>query len=211
MVDAGLASQRELMKAERNTAEAQGRLEQLQTQADLTHHEHGGLRSIISPIDGYVVLRNANAGMTMTEGYGEPLFTIANIDRVWADLNVYESDMAQLHEGSLVQLSFIAIPDTTINGTIERLSRTVDAESKALVARVRLNNANHRLRPGMFVSAKVQIPINGPCTAVPNSAMLFDEGHNYVVLIVCRCKWSSCYAAPIRSVTYPLLYPLVHR
>ena len=185
MAEGGLASQRELMEAERVKAEAKGKLEQLQLQAELSHLAQGGLRSIVTPIDGYVMSRRVNPGMTVADGNDEAMFTIANVDYVWADLCVYESDMTRVEEGSPVELQFIALPDTTIVGTIGRLSRMVDAESKVLVARVGLANHDHRLRPGMFVSGEVEVPDRGVgCCSVPSKAVVLDEGKHYVVL---RC------------------------
>ena len=184
MVEAGLASESELLEAERSEAEAEGRLGQLQTQADLTHHGQGDLRTIAAPMEGYVVRRCANPGMMVSDAGEEPLFVLANVDRIWADLCVYESDMAQLREGSAVRLHFIALPDTVATGRVQRLSRTVDAESKVLTARVPLDNRDHRLRPGMFVRAEVEAEAAGRSTAVPQQAVVMDGGQNFVVL---RC------------------------
>lgn len=179
LAQAGLVSERELKEAERSEAEAEGKLKQLQTEAEITGHVGSNLRQISSPINGFVVHRNANPGMMVAD---DPLFTIANIERVWADLYVYESDMAQLDVGSPVQLHFIALPDTVVYGKIERLSRTMDLDRKVLIARVALDNRDHRLRPGMFVSGEVETKALGSCSTVPSAAVIFDNGNHFVLL-----------------------------
>lgn len=81
-------------------------------------------------------------------------FTIADLDRVWANFNIYQKDLGKIRGGqrALVSVGSMDIEET---GTISYVSPIVDEKTRTATARVILNNQSGKWLPGMFVTAKV--------------------------------------------------------
>ncbi|MBU2444337.1 MAG: efflux RND transporter periplasmic adaptor subunit [Bacteroidetes bacterium] len=83
-------------------------------------------------------------------------FTVANLDKVWAMLSVYQKDINKIKVGQNAKVSVGSI-DTEETGKISYLSPIVDEATRTASARVVLNNRSGKWRPGMFVTAKVYV------------------------------------------------------
>jgi len=129
-----------------------------------------GLVTLTAPIAGVVVSRDAVLG-----AFVEPrdtVFSIADTRTLWAVLEVFESDVSLVREGTNVELSVDALPGKTLTGKVATLEHEVSATSRALRARVVVPNADGALRRGLFVRAHLPIADTGPHSLlVPQSAV----------------------------------------
>lgn len=105
-----------------------------------------------SLIDGTIIELHMAKGDLV--GGEELNLTVANLDKVWAILTIYQRDINKIRIGqrALVSLSAEEKGET---GTISYVSPVVDEKTRTASARVILNNTSGKWRPGMFVSAKV--------------------------------------------------------
>lgn len=126
-----------------------------------------------APLAGIIVARDVNAGETVEAGTA--LYTIADLSRVWIDLNIPKRDQARVRPGQTV---VIHADDggAAATGTIDWLSPISDAEAQTLVARVILPNPDQRWRPGLFITAAIELESFTVPVAVPESALqtIFD-------------------------------------
>jgi cobalt-zinc-cadmium efflux system membrane fusion protein len=109
---------------------------------------------LTSPIAGTVVGRWAHVGQR-----AEPSGTLAEIvdlDEVWLDAAVYERDMRLVSPGQPVQVEVRAFPDEVVTGAIAQVAGTLDERTRTVAVRIVLPNPGHRLRPGMFATARIQ-------------------------------------------------------
>lgn len=105
-----------------------------------------------SLVDGTIIeLHMAKGDLAGGEGLA---LTVANLDKVWAILTIYQRDINKIKVGQRVSVSF-GSEESTVTGTISYVSPVVDEATRTATARVILNNASGRWRPGMFVSAKI--------------------------------------------------------
>jgi cobalt-zinc-cadmium efflux system membrane fusion protein len=100
-----------------------------------------------APRDGTVIAREASTGSISSNN---ALYVIADMSRLVADFKVYGRDLDRITVGQTVRVSNLD-SENTIVGTIERILPTLDLNNRAATARVLLNNAGHRWRPGLFV------------------------------------------------------------
>jgi len=115
-----------------------------------------GSMTLSAPFDGVVLRRNAVRG-----GFMEPndtAFVVADPSRLWAVLDVYESDVALVRVGADVELHVDAIAGKTFRGRVAVLEPQLGRASRALRARVLVDNADGALRAGLFVRAQVPVP-----------------------------------------------------
>jgi Cu(I)/Ag(I) efflux system membrane fusion protein len=125
--------------------------------------EEGGETSdrmdINSPLGGIVLHKHVNQGDYVKTG--QPLFMIADLSRVWVQLDAYESDLPWLRYGQPVTFEAEAIPGRTFDGTLSFLSPTLDNRTRTVKIRVNADNPDALLKPGMFVRATVRSRVTG--------------------------------------------------
>lgn len=105
-----------------------------------------------SLVDGTIIELHMAKGDLV--GGEELALTVANLDKVWAILTIYQRDINKIRVGQRTLVS-LSLEEEGEAGTISYVSPVVDEETRTALARVILNNSSGRWRPGMFVSAKV--------------------------------------------------------
>ena len=140
---------------------------------------------IRSPFRGTVIERIASQGAYVTTG--APLYRIANLGRLWIQLDAYESDISRLSLNQSVRVTVEAFPGEDFEGTITFIDPTLDPRRRTARVRVEVDNQDGRLRPGMFAQAVVAAEAASGADApllVPASAPLFTGRRAIVYLEV---------------------------
>ncbi|MFT7669207.1 MAG: Cu(I)/Ag(I) efflux system membrane fusion protein [Planctomycetota bacterium] len=112
------------------------------------------LITILAPIGGVVVHKNALEGMYVEEG--TRIYTIADLSKVWVQLDAYESDLAWIRYGQDVEFRMEAYPGETFHGRVAFIDPTLDDRTRTVKVRLNVDNMDQRLKPDMFVSATAQ-------------------------------------------------------
>jgi membrane fusion protein (multidrug efflux system) len=139
------ASTFDAQRAMRDAARA--RLEQMRAQL--------GDRSIVAPFSGVLGLRQVSDGALVQPG--TVITTLDNVDTIELDFSVPERQLGVLKVGMPVEATTPAFPNETFRGVVEALDPRLDPATRALGARATFANADHRLRPGMLLEARVQL------------------------------------------------------
>lgn len=114
-----------------------------------------GYTRIKAPFDGIVTRRAANTGDFVMADGKHGLFTVARIDPVRVVVNVPEADAGLVNIGQEVRVTLQAVPGPAQVGKIVRTSWSLDPGSRTLRAEVDLPNAEAKVRPGMYVYARL--------------------------------------------------------
>jgi multidrug efflux pump subunit AcrA (membrane-fusion protein) len=123
---------------------------------------------IVSPIDGVVVNRNLNPG----EFPGtRQIFTIQQVDRVFAMLNAAASQIVGIRDGSDVTLRSDAIPGESLRGKVVGVLNAVQPGSTNFVVKALVENRRGVLRPGMVVMGTASLP-SASGIRIPKTAFL---------------------------------------
>ena len=102
---------------------------------------------IHAPTSGVIVQRHANPGELTQQ---RRLLTISNLDTVWMEFRIFPEKQAKVSQGQSVS---ITINDKTINSVVAHL---IPVEGKPYVlARVKLENNELKLSPGLLAKGKV--------------------------------------------------------
>jgi Cu(I)/Ag(I) efflux system membrane fusion protein len=121
--------------------------------------------TIVAPISGIVLQRNALAGSYVQSGMS--IYTIGDLSVLWLRLDVYESDLPWLALGQEVEFQAQAFPGETFAGTVSFIDPVLDERSRSVKVRVVVDNPEAKLKPGMFVRAAVQAEVRGEDGELP--------------------------------------------
>lgn len=141
--------------------------------------------SIRTRFGGTVTELLVNEGSYVDAGSG--LYRVADLSRLWVQLDAYESDLPRLRVGQHVDLQVEALPDRTFDGTIAFIDPIVDPTKRTSRVRVEVSNEEGLLRPGMFVEAVVHggtQPGEALPLVIPSSAPLFSGRRSIVYVEV---------------------------
>ncbi len=133
--------------------------------------------TIVSPVNGVVVNRNMNTG----EYPGSrTIFTIQQLDHVYAVLNASSSDTFAIPVGAHVRLAVAGNSATAYTGNVVAVLGQVTPGSTNFTVKVLVANADGRLQSGLPVTASVALPaVSG--VGIPSTAFL-DDSHTSVLV-----------------------------
>ncbi|MFL5402776.1 MAG: efflux RND transporter periplasmic adaptor subunit [Gemmatimonadales bacterium] len=142
-----------------------------QDQIDLLDETGKAQRTLLvrAPMSGEIAEKMITEGQSVREG--DNLFLIADRRVLWVDLAVFETDAPMLRTGVPVELKVDALPGRTYQGRVTFIHPGVDSTTRTLTARAEVPNRDGRLRPGMFVTARLGTA-STPRLTVPLTAVL---------------------------------------
>ena len=133
-----------------------------------------------SPVTGTVLERNLVEGQYVEAD--TPLFTVADLSRVWVLVDLYEMDLGRVKVGDRARFTADGLPGRTFDATIDFIYPTVSSETRTLKARLALDNRDGLLRPGMYGHVEVAARAGGGSLVVPAEAVVSTGDISYVFL-----------------------------
>lgn len=125
--------------------------------------------AVKSPFDGVVTARNVEKGDMAAPGM--PLFVVEDTARMKVVAQVAESGAAGLRAGAPAEVVVSSLGDEIRYGVVDEILPSADPRSRTFTVRVVLDNADGRLRSGMF--ARLRLPGKAGSGA---SAVVVPEG-----------------------------------
>lgn len=136
---------------------------------------------LYSPMSGIVLKKDVVEGVYVKTG--TPIYTIADLSRVWVFLEAYESDLPWIKMGMQVDFTTEAYPGKSFQGKVTYIDPVVNEKTRTIRIRLEVPNKELKLKPGMFVRAVSQVDKNAVSQLViPASAPLIT-GKRAVVYI----------------------------
>jgi len=139
-------------------------------------------------MSGFIVQKDININEQIRADKSDVLFSIAEINEVWAMANVNESDIPRVKEGFDASVSTLSYPDEIYKGKIDKIFTEIDPDTKAMKVRVRIPNANYKLKPEMNATVNVAYSEHEQMIAVPSSSVIFDKSKNWVMIFKDRAN-----------------------
>jgi len=108
---------------------------------------------------------------------GQPILVLTQINVLKAEVAVPESHFPLVKEGMPIEMTSDIYPGEIFKGTIEKVFPTIDVASHTFTIKVKIPNANERLRPGMYTQARLSLGRDS-AIVVPYQAVLKLQGAN---------------------------------
>jgi multidrug resistance efflux pump len=162
LLEAG-AHHQEISLLEANVAQAEALLRNAKAALRVLDAQLARLK-LIAPVGGIVLDRTVHVGELAAPG--AQLLTIANLDEVTLTVYVPEADLGQVSLGQRVEVTVDAYPDIFI-GVVSHIASQAEFTPKnvqtqeervhmVFAVKIRLENTEHRLKPGMPADAAFQ-------------------------------------------------------
>lgn len=173
-----LAKTRNISQADLDNADSQVR----QTQARLDY-----VRAVIAkkrmtaPFAGNLGIRQVSVGQFITKG--QAVVSLQALDQVYVDFSIPQRQLASLSQGLQLQVTSDAYPGQLFEGEVIAISPGVDSSTRNLRVQALLDNADARLRPGMYVTVSLQLARTESVLFIPLSAVQHSAYGDTVWLI----------------------------
>jgi cobalt-zinc-cadmium efflux system membrane fusion protein len=174
-------SDRNQAQADLNAAEQGMKILGIKDPAALAKAPSSAQIPVLAPIGGEVVERLVSPGQVVQAGQTQA-FTISDLSTVWVLANVYQADLAYVHNGDDVVVQTDAYP-LSFHGRISYVSPALDPNTRTLQARLVVDNPGERLKRDMFCTAVVTAGSIVNVLAVPNASILRDDNNQPFVYI----------------------------
>ncbi len=123
-----------------------------------------------APFNGVIGLRNVSVGDYVKEG--QDLVNIEDIATLRVDFKLPETYLGRLQKGQALEVTTDALAGEPFRAVLDAVDPMVDQGGRAISARARLNNAAGKLRPGMFVRARLMFGERQGVLMVPEQAIV---------------------------------------
>ncbi|MFC5190765.1 efflux RND transporter periplasmic adaptor subunit [Algoriphagus aquatilis] len=158
------------------------------TETQITEIEQSGtIREkfdILADQSGVVTQRNIAVGDYVSTG--SVLFNVVNLNKLWVLLDAYESDLPLLSTGNEISFTVAGMPEENFKARISFIDPLLNANTRAASVRAEVTNSGGKLKPEMFVTAKIQTakkPSSAGVT-VPRTSVLWSGKRSVVYVKV---------------------------
>ncbi|WP_433778132.1 efflux RND transporter periplasmic adaptor subunit [Flavobacterium anhuiense] len=182
LFDGKLNSESDVLQAKSEVNKAQSQLSKIQETYKIYNIKAGSIYEVTAPISGFIIQKSINQDMLLRNDRSENIFDIAEISEVWAMANINEIDINKVKLGTSAAVTTLSYPDKTFYGKVDKIYNVIDPETKAMQARIKLNNPDYMLKPDMNANIKLSFNENQSMIAVPSKAIVFDKSKNFVVV-----------------------------
>jgi membrane fusion protein (multidrug efflux system) len=191
---AAAESQREVSRLDLRRAEAmlgqkiipQSTYDSVKAQFQQADAKVGEIRATIerkiirAPFSGVLGIRQVNLGEYLAGG--APIVSLQAMRPAYVNFTVPQQEIGRLATGTAVEVTSDALPAPE-NGHVSALDATIDAATRNIHVQAVFDNASGRLRPGMFVEARLARSAHLNIIPLPASAISYAPFGDSVFIV----------------------------
>ena len=138
-------------------------------------------KTITAPFSGVIGKRGISA--SSLGGENTIILTLDDSLTILCDLMIPETYAAILKKGLKINATFSAYKDKTFSGTIELVASRVDAQTRSILARAKINNENLEILPGSLL--EIEILYNEKnALSIPDTALIMEGNKKFVYQVI---------------------------
>jgi HlyD family secretion protein len=135
---------------------------------------------VYSPFDGIVLRREREVGDVAVPGAA--VLKLAATDTVWASVWVDEIYLDMLSSGLLAKIVLRSEPTQTISGSVSRIGREVDRETRELLVDVVFDKLPEKLAFGQRVDLWIEVAKKSDALRIPSATVVWMDGREGVLV-----------------------------
>lgn len=151
-------------------------IERLRTTGQLNSHA-----AITANRSGVVIERKVSQGQVAQPG--DPLFTVADLSKVWVVGALPEQDASAVQLGQKVEIRVPALGERQFSGRVVLVGDTISPDTRTLTVRTEVDNTDRALKPQMLATLRI-IGQTREQLVVPEGAVVRDGDRDHVFVQV---------------------------
>jgi cobalt-zinc-cadmium efflux system membrane fusion protein len=129
----------------------------------------GTMETVSAPHHGTIIALHVQSGDRVDHLHS--LVSLAQLDKLRVSFDVYEKDFRFVSVGQAVDVRSTAFPDKIFKGKVVFVSPRIDKHTQTIRIRADVDNHDHLLRLGMFVTGDLIFTTGGEALSVSQSAV----------------------------------------
>jgi membrane fusion protein (multidrug efflux system) len=138
-------------------------------------------KTIRAPFAGVLGIRQVNLGQYLAGG--APIVTLQSLRPAFVNFSVPQQEIGKLAVGSRVEVTSDALGGATESGTIKAFESVIDESTRNVRVQAISDNQSGKLRPGMFVEARLARGGSSDVIVVPASAISYAPFGDSVFIV----------------------------
>ncbi len=183
----------ESVKLEKDSAEYEAEAARLEVKAAESMLEKSNL---YAPSAGMIGQLNIEEGESVTPN--TLVGTHVSTEYVYAEFGVVERDVNKIALGQKARVFVDAFPDKTFDGVIENVAPVVAGTSRTATAKVRIENPDRLLLPGMFCRIRILLYSKKNTLVVPTDAIQGGQGEQFIYVVNLKKAVAKIKTAPVK-------------
>jgi multidrug efflux pump subunit AcrA (membrane-fusion protein) len=139
-------------------------------------------QKIVAPFAGLVTQRRAEVGALVTPA-SEPLYVVEDLSRVRIQVNVPQTNAAQLQLGSTATIHVPESRQPATSATITRLAGAIDPKTRTMLAEIELDNTRAGLQPGSYAQVSLNTSTTNSVWTIPASTIQMRVEGPHVAIV----------------------------
>jgi len=136
---------------------------------------------IFAPFAGTVGARQVSPGQVISKA--TILTTLVDLATMKAELSIPERFLGQLRVGQKIEFRVDAYPADKFTGEVYFISPQLESSTRTALVKARVDNADGRLKAGMFAKLDLQLRLRDAAIVIPEPAIL-NSGETNLVFVV---------------------------
>ncbi len=135
---------------------------------------------IHSPASGVVVKKYVVEGMFIKPG--TPLYTIADLSKIWVYADIYEYELPWIKIGQEAEMTLTARPGMLFKGKVTFINPFMEPKTRTVKVRLEFDNRKGMLKPDMFAKVTLKARRDKKSVVVPTEAVILSGKRNIVMV-----------------------------
>ncbi|CCG98261.1 Multidrug resistance protein mdtE [Fibrella aestuarina BUZ 2] len=113
-----------------------------------------GLQEIRAPFTGIITTRGVEVGDLISPTSPQPMYTLAQLDRLRVFVDVPQSYFQQISVGMPAVVQIPELQNRTLTGTVARTAGSLSSDSRTLLTEVVIANPGRKIPAGLYAQVK---------------------------------------------------------
>jgi membrane fusion protein (multidrug efflux system) len=138
-------------------------------------------KKITAPFNGVIGTRGISGSSLGSAN--TIMLTLDDTKKILCDLSIPEKFSSVLKKGLRVKAKFSAYKGKTYEGKIESVASRVDAQTRSILARAKINNENLEILPGSLLEIEL-LYLEKNNLGIPDTALLMEGNNTFVYAVI---------------------------
>ena len=111
------------------------------------------------------------------------IITLDDNSEIYSDIKIPESYSASIKKGLPVEVKLSSYKDKVFSGEVDFVSSRINADTRSLLSRIKVNNSNQELISGSLLEVSIKFNLRNSLS-VPDTSVMIEGDKSYVYFLI---------------------------